>query len=894
MQEDNHSMANVFTSHARARLIPAGLALVVAVAVILLGSTRISAPTAHADVTGVPHMYLDVTAPFCTTPGDTHPSATGVLAGTTYQVGICMQDTTAAPDGFQVTLDYNELVTGGPEVANVAPALADNPDANDGGLSSQIGTGWDCTGFGFAYPQVNDGSGNSYIACLSDAVTPVTTLTDDPGLVATITYTADAVGFNTMTFVTGGASTGGTNSGIGNCDGTNCFGATVQHLAAADIQVTKSAPAAAVAGDAVHYIVTVTNAGPSQAADVTAFDDLPDVASDGFGWTATAATIDGGPDILGGQCVVGNPTATFLNVVICGLGPMNSGDSHVIDITVQTGDEIAGKLWLNSAFAGSGAFPTITTGTLDPDLYPMEVAACLLDPTPPTAVGNASPCPNNPTAIPDADSTDDVSAVSLCASDRYDGTAFDPGPGDPLHDDFVDVNPADECDNVALAATFFLPANMSLSKTGPASAGVGDTINYTITATNGAGGSPAPGVQVVDTIDANQSIVSASGTGWTCVVTGTPGVTAANTATCDLTGSVAPGTSAAAITVAAVILSSPANVTCTNTAAGTWSDPVAFGPATANVTCLPPNVTMYKDKHPESATRENVVNLWLCGTPAYDGTFGVGGAPTAGTAPCNENGEGRLILGEMLTNINDPEGLGAFEFQVKFDHKIFDVNVTATDFLYSTGRVADLGSGVGGCTNSIINENAILFGCVSKNPVDGGGNPIITPGPTGNGMVAVIEVLPEADLRYRITPGQENGIARKILDENCEAADIYGDPLADGLGNPLPGIVTGGLVEDCGDVDVTVRILEGDLNLDCTVDVLDDQAIAFRYGAYIGSLRYDPWFDLEPALRDYDVDIKDLQKVFGRNGSDCSQSGLPADGTIPAQPPVIANVNIGL
>jgi hypothetical protein len=85
----------------------------------------------------------------------------------------------------------------------------------------------------------------------------------------------------------------------------------------------------------------------------------------------------------------------------------------------------------------------------------------------------------------------------------------------------------------------------------------------------------------------------------------------------------------------------------------------------------------------------------------------------------------------------------------------------------------------------------------------------------------------------------------------------------------LPGIVTGGLVDICTDLHVTTRILEGDLNMDCEVDVEDDQMIAFRYGGFFGNLLYDPWFDLEPSLKDFDIDIKDIQKVFGRNGSTC-------------------------
>jgi hypothetical protein len=156
------------------------------------------------------------------------------------------------------------------------------------------------------------------------------------------------------------------------------------------------------------------------------------------------------------------------------------------------------------------------------------------------------------------------------------------------------------------------------------------------------------------------------------------------------------------------------------------------------------------------------------------------------------------------------------------------------------------------------------------------------PGATGSGVLATIYVSPEGDMKYRLTPGQQNGEVRTLLDENCELADIYGDPLADGSGEPLPGIVTGGLVEECSDATITVRILEGDLNLDCEVNIIDDQMIAYRYGSFFGNVLYDPWYDLEPALKDFDIDVKDLQKVFGRNGSRCEDPIPPQD---PLAPP---------
>jgi hypothetical protein len=85
---------------------------------------------------------------------------------------------------------------------------------------------------------------------------------------------------------------------------------------------------------------------------------------------------------------------------------------------------------------------------------------------------------------------------------------------------------------------------------------------------------------------------------------------------------------------------------------------------------------------------------------------------------------------------------------------------------------------------------------------------------------------------------------------------------------------------------VTVRFLEGDVEPDCAVDSLDQQAIAFRWGATKGSQLYLERMDLEPSgfpgagvSGDGDIDIKDLQFVFGRHGSTCGDPHPP-------QPPV--------
>ncbi len=64
--------------------------------------------------------------------------------------------------------------------------------------------------------------------------------------------------------------------------------------------------------------------------------------------------------------------------------------------------------------------------------------------------------------------------------------------------------------------------------------------------------------------------------------------------------------------------------------------------------------------------------------------------------------------------------------------------------------------------------------------------------------------------------------------------------------------------------------------------LIDEQAIAWRFGAEFGSLLYSQWYDLEPNTHDLDIDIKDLQKVFGRDGSSC-QNPFPAQ--TPVAPP---------
>jgi len=245
-------------------------------------------------------------------------------------------------------------------------------------------------------------------------------------------------------------------------------------------------------------------------------------------------------------------------------------------------------------------------------------------------------------------------------------------------------------------------------------------------------------------------------------------------------------------------------------------------------------------------------NLWICDS-----------------GPCNGPGEGQLVLDEWLRGVKSrpPElGLGAFEFEVIFNANVFSVEVTEGPYLGSTHRPTQ-------CTMSIVQENAIRYGCVSDGSTPAGPG-AVPPAPDDlgpDGVVAHIHLRPEPSMKWRLVPGNNNGVVEPIVDKGCEAADI--------LGHPLDGSLEGGLLPDCRDAAVTVRILEGDLDTDCDVDGQDAQLIAWRFGAVFGDQAYSRWFDLEPRLGDFDVDIKDLQKVWGRDGSTCQNP-------IPPQPPL--------
>ena len=251
---------------------------------------------------------------------------------------------------------------------------------------------------------------------------------------------------------------------------------------------------------------------------------------------------------------------------------------------------------------------------------------------------------------------------------------------------------------------------------------------------------------------------------------------------------------------------------------------------------------------------------------------------------CAGAGEGDLVVIEHVSNVTTSPvglGLGAYEFNVEFDSFVIQ-SVDPADIIFTAGcpagpcgtapstsnGFAALGRGAPNCSMTILFENSVRFGCVTSGQ---------NAGPLGSFDLARLDLVPSADDVKDRFPGNDNGIPTLIKDNQCELADVFGHPVQGTIGGA-------GLLPSCGDLFVTVRILEGDLNLDCVVNLADEAIIAQHYGAFFGSAFYQKWYDLEPRFHDLDIDIKDVQKVFGREGSTC-QAPIPPPPRVPPLPP---------
>ena len=213
----------------------------------------------------------------------------------------------------------------------------------------------------------------------------------------------------------------------------------------------------------------------------------------------------------------------------------------------------------------------------------------------------------------------------------------------------------------------------------------------------------------------------------------------------------------------------------------------------------------------------------------------------------------------------DPQALrqvGAFEFEVHYDNKKVCVEIQPAGFWATAPDVI--------CTieDSVTMpalEGVARIGCVTI------GKTAFPDTNTDEGRhLANVIVRPQPEVYSQAKPNQDNGVVVQIANVNCDLSDLQGQAIA---------------IASCDDSDVTFRYLEGDVSPSCTVDAADVQSIAFRWSVEKGSLLYKDFLNLEPsgAQADDDIDINDLQFVYGRFGSTCDDPHPLQDPVNPKQ-----------
>ena len=202
--------------------------------------------------------------------------------------------------------------------------------------------------------------------------------------------------------------------------------------------------------------------------------------------------------------------------------------------------------------------------------------------------------------------------------------------------------------------------------------------------------------------------------------------------------------------------------------------------------------------------------------------------------------------------------VGAFEFEVHYDNEKVCVEIQPAGF-WATGP--DVFCTIKDSVTKPALEGVARIGCVTI------GKTAFPDTNTDEGRrLANVIVRPQPEVYAQAKPNDGNGVVAQINNVNCGLSDLQGHAMA---------------IASCDDSDVTFRYLEGDVEPDCSIDAVDAQAVAFRWGVEKGSLIYKDFMNLEPSgtQADGDIDINDLQFVFGRIGSTCNDPHPP-------QPPV--------
>jgi len=368
----------------------------------------------------------------------------------------------------------------------------------------------------------------------------------------------------------------------------------------ADVGIQKVGPASAAPGTDVSYSITVNNSGPD-AADSTSFTDtLPGtmtfvsiVQNSGpvFTCTGSATTTCSILSLVAGATATftltghippatpsGTTFTNVANVSTTTTDPNPDNNSSQTELTIVTSDLMITKTGPGTATAGSTISWTITAFNNGPDSQP---AATFSDPLPAGTTffslsqntGPGAVC-NDPGVGNSGSVTCTFTSLGSGANAQFTLIAtINPAFTGTLSNTATifgtNADPNTANNSATAVTTVTASADLSVNKTGPATANAGTNITYSITLTNG-GPSNAANVALTDATPANTTFVSESQTTGPTFSCTTPIVGGTGAINCTI-ASLAPTSATFSITVhinpgaAGAVISNTANTAATTT-----------------------------------------------------------------------------------------------------------------------------------------------------------------------------------------------------------------------------------------------------------------------------------------------------------------------------------------
>lgn len=430
-----------------------------------------------------------------------------------------------------------------------------------------------------------------------------------------------------------------------NDENNTSTGSTTVPAPSADLRVQKNGPVSALANSDVTYSITVVNAGPDSAVNVSLTDTLPGTM------TFVSITQNSGPSF---SCTT--PSAGSGGTVTCTIASLASGTTSTFTLTgnIPAGTA-AGATFTNTAnVASTGATPTA-----DPDPTSNQSPTTLTVGSSDLAITKSGPATataggtiawtitvtnNGPDAEQNASFTDTLPAgttfTSLVQNTGPTATCGTPAPNNPgtvtcsfpplnsgqsaqftltanISQSFTgtlnntasvtgdNIDPNGGNNSQTASTTVSASADLTINKSGPASATAGTNITYTVTLTN-SGPSAAASVSLTDAVPTNTTFVSESQTAGPTFSCSTPAPGGTGTITCTL-GSFGVGSATFSITVH---INPGATGTITNTANVSSSspdpNPTGNNPTATTTVTSSADVSVVKTATPAVSAGNNV------------------------------------------------------------------------------------------------------------------------------------------------------------------------------------------------------------------------------------------------------------------------------------------------